>query len=111
MFPTLEQVERDGEAVVKVVARLNPVDTILGGMTLTSRGGGLSFRAGPIGAKVSDFEHEVKAGIPGIIGLSVGEDYAYGPVLAFGYSPPVGLLNVLPLPVNVRVGGEIKLFH
>jgi hypothetical protein len=111
MFPTLEQVKRDGEAVVKVVSRLNPVDTILGGMTLSSRGGGVSFRAGPIGAKVSDFEHEVKAGIPGIIGLAVGEDYAYGPVLAFGYSPPVGLLNVLPLPVNVRVGGEVKLFH
>jgi hypothetical protein len=111
MFPTLEQVQREGEAVVKVVSRLNPVDTIVGGMTLSSRGGGVSFRAGPIGAKVSDFEHEVKAGIPGIIGLAVGEDYAYGPVLAFGYSPPIGLLQVMPLPVNVRLGGEVKLFH
>lgn len=111
MFPTLEQVQRDGEVVMQVVPRLNPVDTLLGGVSLTSRGGGVNFRAGPVGAKVSDFEHEVKAGIPGIIGIAVGEDYAYGPVVAFGYSPPVGLLNVLPLPVNVRVGGEVKLFH
>lgn len=111
MFPTLEQVERDGEAVVKVVSRVNPVDTLFGGMTLTSRGGGVNFRAGPVGAKISEFEHEVKGGIPGIIGLAVGEDYAYGPVVAFGYSPPVGLLNVLPLPVNIRAGGEIKIFH
>lgn len=111
MFPTLEQVERDGEAVVKVVSRVNPVDTLFGGMTLTSRGGGVNFRAGPVGAKISEFEHEVKGGIPGIIGIAVGEDYAYGPVVAFGYSPPVGLLNVLPLPVNIRAGGEIKIFH
>lgn len=110
MFPTLEQVQRDGEVVMQVVPRLNPVDTLLGGISLTSRGGGVNFRAGPVGAKVSDFEHEVKAGIPGIIGVAVGEDYAYGPVVAFGYSPPVGLLN-LALPVNVRVGGEVKLFH
>jgi hypothetical protein len=111
MFPTLEQVEREGEAVVKVVSRLNPIDSVLGGVTLSSRGGGLNFRAGPVGAKVSDFEHEVKAGIPGIVGIAVGEDYAYGPVLAFGYSPPIGMLNVMPLPVNIRIGGEVKIFH
>lgn len=111
MFPTLEQAERDGATTIRLVSRLNPVETMFGGMTLTSRGGGLKFRAGPIGAKVSEFEHEVKAGIPGIIGVSVGEDYAYGPSVAFGYSPPIALLTVLPLPLNVRVGGEVTLFH
>jgi hypothetical protein len=84
---------------------------MFGGVNLTSRGGGLKFRAGPVGAKVSEFEHEVKAGIPGIIGVSVGEDYAYGPSLAFGYSPPIALLSSLPIPLNVRVGGEVTLFH
>jgi hypothetical protein len=112
MFPTLEQVEREGEAVVKVVSRLNPIDTIVGGMTLSSRGGGVSFRAGPVGAKVSDFEHEVKAGIPGIIGVAVGEDYAYGPVIAFGVSPSInGLLGLAGFPVNIRAGGELKVYH
>jgi hypothetical protein len=111
MLPTLEQVARDGEAVVRVVSRLNPVETMFGGVSLTSRGGGVKFRAGPVGAKISEFEHEVKAGIPGIIGVSVGEDYAYGPSIAFGYSPPIGILGALPLPLNVRVGGEVTLFH
>lgn len=111
MFPTLEQVERDGKAVVRVVSRLNPVETMFGGLSLTSRGSGMKFRAGPVGAKISEFEHEVKAGIPGIIGVSVGEDYSYGPSVAFGYSPPIGILSALPLPLNIRVGGEVTLFH
>lgn len=111
MFPTLEQTERDGKAVVRVVSRLNPVETMFGGLSLTSRGGGMKFRAGPVGAKISEFEHEVKAGIPGIIGVSVGEDYAYGPSVAFGYSPPIGILAALPLPLTIRAGGEVTIFH
>lgn len=111
MLPTLEQVEREGKAVVRIVSRFNPVETMFGGVSLTSRGGGMKFRAGPVGAKISEFEHEVKAGIPGIIGISVGEDYAYGPSVAFGYSPPIGILSALPLPMNIRVGGEVTLFH
>jgi hypothetical protein len=111
MFPTLEQAEREGKASVRVVSRLNPVETMFGGLSLTSRGGGMKFRAGPVGAKISEFEHEVKAGIPGIIGISVGEDYAYGPSVAFGYSPPIGILAALPLPLTIRAGGEITVFH
>ncbi|MBK8013541.1 MAG: hypothetical protein IPK13_19575 [Deltaproteobacteria bacterium] len=110
MFPTLEQALREGKANVRVVVKANPLDTLFVSASVSSRGGGWGFRAGPVGASMTNFEHEVKFNLPGIFGLSLGEDYAYGPMLAFGYSPKMDAIS-WRLPVNVRGGGQLKIYH
>ena len=110
MFPTLEQALREGKANVRVVVKASPLDTLFLSASVSSRGGGWGFRAGPVGASMTNFEHELKFNLPGICGLSVGEDYAYGPMLTLGYSPKMDALT-WRLPVNVRGGGQLKIYH
>ncbi|MCB9655064.1 MAG: hypothetical protein H6729_13145 [Deltaproteobacteria bacterium] len=110
MLPTLEQVEKTGEAKVRVNFKLTPVDTLFFSLYMSGRGGGYLLRAGYFGASINDFEHEIRFQVPGVMNVALGEDYSYGPMGCLGYSPKIGDLSD-KLPVNVRVGGYLKVYH
>jgi hypothetical protein len=108
MFPSLEQVDRNGgKATLQIYFRFCPLDSMYGGISLNPRGTSIKARTGPVGASISDYGHVIRLGIPGMYGFNFGEDYAYGATAAVGYSPVVARLP----GVKVRAGGKIDVFH
>jgi hypothetical protein len=108
MFPSAEQVERNGgKAVVRIYFRFCPVDSMYGGVSLNPRGTSIKGRTGPVGASISDYGHTIRLGIPGMYGFNFGEDYTYGLTASVGYSPVVGHIG----DFRVRAGGKVDVFH
>ncbi|MBK8011338.1 MAG: hypothetical protein IPK13_08300 [Deltaproteobacteria bacterium] len=110
MLPTLEQVEKTGKAKVRVNFKLTPIDTLVFSLYMSGRGGGYLLRAGYFGASINDFEHEIRFQVPGVMNAALGEDYSYGPMGCLGYSPKIGGF-ASNLPVNIRAGGYLKVYH
>ncbi|MCB9652872.1 MAG: hypothetical protein H6729_01920 [Deltaproteobacteria bacterium] len=103
MLPTLEQFHRDGAARVRVYAKLDPGETLFGGVSLTGRGGEIRGHMGVISAQLSHYDHHVTVGVPNWASFDLGEDYCYGPMFALTATPS--------LRTFLQIGGEIVVFH
>ncbi|MBK8013545.1 MAG: hypothetical protein IPK13_19595 [Deltaproteobacteria bacterium] len=107
MFPTLEQFRREGRAQLRLVPNAWLIEGAPGGISLTSRGSEIRQRLMWVSAQVAEYEHHVTGGIPNMISMDFGEDYSYGPLIAFYSLIPIHNGGFL----EFKVGGETRIFH
>ncbi|MCB9653306.1 MAG: hypothetical protein H6729_04135 [Deltaproteobacteria bacterium] len=107
MFPTLEQFRREGRAQLRLVPNIWLLEGAPGGLSLTSRGSEIRQRLMWVSAQVAEYEHHVTGGIPNLVSMDFGEDYAYGPLVAFYSLIPVYDAGFM----DFKVGGETRIFH
>lgn len=110
VLPTLDQVLETGRVRVRMVTRADPIDSLLAGVHLSSRGGGVRFVAGPMGAKISEYDYELKLGLPGIFHVAIGEDRVFGPLVALTINPVLTSMPSLG-GLKLRLDPELRIFH